>query len=362
MKIILAHDSFTQYGGAERVFDGMHELYPHAPVYTLVISPEMKACYSGWDVLISPLQWVYHWYPKFQHLFPLIPLALRFFRTERADILLSSSSSFIKGIIKPAGAFHVNYCHTPTRFLWVDPEHAYKEIPRVLHPLARMYMWWLKKWDYAKAQQVDYFIANSNEVQKRIKQYYHRDSVIIYPFVDITFWKPTRAKQDYFLIAGRLQYAKGLETVITAFNELGLPLHVVGTGRFEHHLRSMAKSNVTFLGRISDEALRDEYSGARAFIYPQREDFGIMPIEAAACGTPTIGLAAGGTLETVVRGQTGELFEQATSSAITQYVSEWQDDRYTQAALTAHAQQFSKEQFKQQISDYITSIYNEHSH
>ncbi len=353
MKVITAHDAYTQYGGAERVFEAIHELYPEAPVYTIAVDEKNREHLKSWKVISSPLQTLYKIYPHLQHLFPFIPVMLKFFKTESADLLISSSSSYIKGLRKPQGCKHINYCHTPFRLLWTDQGNALKEIWPVLHPLAKLYWAWLRKWDYAKAQQVDFFIANSKEVQKRIKQFYKRDSEIIYPFVDVNFWKPTRGKQDYFLIAGRLQRAKGLEKVIAAFNSSGKPLHVVGSGRYEAILRAMSKPNIIFLGRLSDEDLRDEYSGARAFIFPQLEDFGIMPLEAAACGTATLGLNQGGTLETIKPGITGELFAEGHLESA---LSEWNESRYTKEALLAQAQAFSKELFMQKFKAFVQKI------
>lgn len=352
-EVVIAHDAFTQYGGAERVFEAIHELYPSSPIFTLAKDSRMNVFIDGWNIVTSPLQFMYNVYPKFQHFFPFIPVVLAVWKPIHAKILISASSSFIKGLYKPEGSVHVNYCHTPTRFLWVDPEHAYKEIPRFLHVFARWYFQWLKRWDLRVANKVDFFIANSVEVQKRIKQFYNRESEIITPFVDTQFWKPTTAKKDYFLIAGRLQYAKGLDIVVKTFNEMKLPLHVVGSGRYEHELKAMAGNNITFLGRLSDEQLRDEYSSALGFIYPQFEDFGIMPLEAAACGTPTIGLAKGGSLETIIPGKTGELIQDITIETLVDVVSGWEPQTYEQDTLVMHANRFSKEEFKRKFSNFI---------
>lgn len=354
-QIALAHDSFTQYGGAERVFEAAQELFPKSAVYTLVKDPSMAPHVVGWNVITSPLQSLFNIYPHFQHLFAFIPVVLRFWKPQAVKILLTSSSTYIKGLKKPQSAIHINYCHTPTRFLWIDPEQAYKEIPSILHPFAKIYFSWLKKWDLRVAKNVDFFIANSKEVQKRIQEIYKRDSEIIYPFVNTEFWKPTQPKQDYFLIAGRLQYAKGLETVIEVFNELGWPLHVVGTGRFEQVLKNLAKENIKFLGRTTDEILRDEYSGARGFIYPQLEDFGIMPLEAAACGTPTLGLAKGGSLETIIPNQTGQLLEVINTQTLKTALQTWNEHQYVQDNLLRHAQRFSKEIFQQKLLSFIES-------
>jgi glycosyltransferase involved in cell wall biosynthesis len=205
---------------------------------------------------------------------------------------------------------------------------------------------------------VDYFIANSHEVQQRIKRFYHRDSIIIYPYADTEFWHHTGEKRNYFLIAGRLQAHKDNEVIVRAFNELGRELHVVGTGSQDPYLRSIAKDNVKFLGRLDDEGLRDQYSSAQAFIYPPYEDFGIMPLEAAACGTPTLGLARGGSLEVIIPGVTGELLPEITVGSIKQVVRQWDASRYDQAKLQAHAAQFSKQVFLNNIRQFVNQIFD----
>src|ERR1051326_3714298 len=282
MRIALAHDSFTQLGGAEKVLEDLHQVFPDAPIFTLVFDNKFKSKYQNWDIRISWLQGLYNFLPKLQYLFPLIPSAVSSLNFSGYDVVISSSSSWIKNISVSKNCVHINYCHTPTRFLWSDAEYVNQEVPAALKWLIKPFLAWMRKWDYRGAQRVNYFIANSLEVQKRIKEYYGRDSEVIYPGVDTNFWKPTTAKQDYFLIVGRLQAHKKNDLIVELFNELGLPLHIAGIGRQENYLRSIAKNNIKFLGRISDEQLRDEYSGAKAVIFPQVEDFGLVPIEAAA--------------------------------------------------------------------------------
>lgn len=184
MKVILAHDSYTQYGGAERVVEGMKELYPDAPVYTLVVDKRLLWHIRDWKVISSPLQIIYKWYGNMQHLFGFIPFTLPFFKLEKADLLLSSSSAFLKGLRKTEGMVHINYCHTPTRFIWTDYVYALNEVTPLLRPVAKIYLWWLKKWDYKAAQKVDHYIASGKEVQMRIKKYYNRDSEILHRYID----------------------------------------------------------------------------------------------------------------------------------------------------------------------------------
>ncbi len=356
MNIALAHDSFTQLGGAERIATALHELYPESPVYTLVVDSKLRDRMPGWDIHPTWLQSIYDIYPRFQHLFPLIPMVLATTKAIAADILISSSSSYAKGFNTNKNTVHINYCHTPTRFLWVDPQHAYNEIFPLLRPLARIYFWFLKQWDLHAAAKVDYFIANSKEVQGRINRAYGRESVIIYPFVDTSFYQPTAEKQGYFLVGGRLQRAKNLDLVIKVFNELKMPLHVVGTGRYESQLRALAGPTIKFVGQLDDNGLRDEYSGAQALIYPQLEDFGMMPLEAAACGTATIGLAAGGSMETIIPGVTGELLPQITDQSLIETIKRWDSNKYQKDALRQHAAQFSKEIFKTKLGAFVENI------
>ncbi|HVY67854.1 MAG TPA: glycosyltransferase, partial [Patescibacteria group bacterium] len=308
MRIALAHDSFTQLGGAERVLEALHELFPDAPVFTLAFDPQFRQRYRSWNIQTSGLQPLFLAWPHLGHWLPLIPWAVDSLNFGLYDVVISSSSGFIKNIAVPEGCRHIDYCHTPMRFLWTEPDYVRQEVPLPLRPFARLLLQRLKDWDLRGARRVTEFIANSREVQSRISRYYGRDSVVVYPFVDTDFWHPSRSKKDYFLLAGRLQAHKNNEIIIRVFSELGLPLRVAGTGRQEKYLRGIAGPNISFLGRISDEQLRDEYSGALAYLYPQLEDFGLMPLEAAACGTPTLAYGRGGALETIAAGVTGEFF------------------------------------------------------
>lgn len=359
-KITLAHDSFTQYGGAERLFSGVAELYQEAKIFTLAYETNVLqlARLVPSRIYVSWLQPIYNITKSFQWLFALIPTVLFTSKIPKSDIVLSSSSSFIKGL-KKGPALHVNYCHTPPRFLWIDPEHAYKEIPAWLHWLAKPVFKLMKQWDLYVSKQVDFYIANSKEVQNRIKKFYHRDSEVIYPFIDTSFWKPIAEKENHFLVAGRLQYAKGLDAVIKVFNQLQLPLHVIGTGRYESELKKLAGPTVKFFGKVTDEELRYQYSIAKAFVYPQFEDFGLMPIEAAACGTPTIGLAKGGSLETIIPNKTGVLLPEITERALAEELNNWDNGRYSKQFLVEHAQQFSKQIFQAKLLDFVNNKFYE---
>lgn len=358
LRIALAHDSFTQLGGAERLVDAFHEIYPEAPVFTLVLDSALKEKYATWDIRTSWLQILYNFFPKLQYFLFLIPAAVASLDFSGYDVVLSSSSVFIKNIKVPKGTIHINYCNTPARFLWSEPEYVKEEVPYVLRPIVSLFLKWMRGWDYKGAQRVDHIIANSAEVQNRILNVYARTSTVIHPFADTGFWKASKQKSNNFLLAGRLQAHKKNELVIKIFNELQMPLHIVGAGRQEEYLKSIAQENITFLGKITDELLRDEYSQALGVIYPQIEDFGLVPLEAAACGTATLAYAKGGALETVIPGETGELFNSYDKEQIKQIIVGWQPEKYSADRLRSRAEMFNKDKFKQSIVNFV----NEHSH
>ncbi len=358
MKVALAHDSITQLGGAERVLMALHEIYPEAPVFTLVYDQKLNEHFEDWKIISSPLQYLYNFIPRFQWLLPFIPAAVKAFDFSQFDLVISSSSIFIKAINVPKETLHINYCHTPARLLWMETDQYLKdELPAILRPLAKVYLNFMRKWDYDASARVDYFIANSKNVQQRIKQFYNRDSEIIYPFVETDKFYPSTEKENYYLIAGRLQAHKRADLVIQLFKKLGKPLHVVGTGRDLARLKNIADGadNIEFLGRIDDELLRNEYSGAKGYIYPQEEDFGIMPLEANACGTPVIAYGSGGALETVIKDRTGVFFEQQNEQSLELALKDFEQINFSSEDLFEQAEKFSKAKFKQNIHDFVTA-------
>ena len=363
MRVALAHDSFTQSGGAERVVLALHEMYPDAPIFTLAYDPEVlrgifEGSPAGQPVIIaSPLQYAYRAIGKLQWLLPFMPAALRAFDLTGFDLLVSSSSMFMKGMRVPRGCVHVQYCHTPPRFLWTERgTYSREEVPAILRWLRidRAVLGWLKRWDRRAASRVTAFVANSKNVQRRIRQFYGRESEVVYPFVDTTFFYPSKPKEDYFLVAGRLQRHKRVDIVVDVFSANGRQLHVVGDGRARGELSSRAAENVTFLGRVDDEILRDEYSGAAALIFPHEEDLGMVPLEAMACGTPVIAYRAGGVLETVVEGKTGLFFAEQTrgslQAAIDRFTSLGGSAAFREEDLYARAEDFSRNHFVDEMS------------
>lgn len=352
-EIVLVHDSFTQMGGAERVFKSFVEMFPNAPIYTLVSTKEITDKLGIAITGNSFLQKMYLKHPVFKHYLLLLPFAINFLKLPKAKVILTSSSLFLKAINKPKGAVQINYCHTPARFLWTDPEYIKQEVPLFVQPFLKFFLYILKNWDVWSSVNVDQFIANSFEVQTRIHNFYGRRSKVIYPFVDINFWKPTIAKGNYFLMGGRLQAHKRYEVILDAIRETNIMLKVVGDGRFVDDLKSKAGENVVFVGKVSDDELRDLYSGAKGFIFPPVEDAGIMPLEAAACGTATLGISKGGSLETIVDGSTGEFFSDYKEEEIRNILLKWDEGKYKSEVLLAHASKFSKERFEKEIMEVV---------
>ncbi len=365
MKIALVHDWLNQMGGAEVVLEALVELYPDAPVYTSIYWPaKMPAAYRAWDVRASfldrwPLVRRYH-----QPFLPFYPLAFESFRFDKYDVIISNKSGFCHGIRPPAGALHICYCLTPTRYLWSTGEYLQRE---GLGPLTRATLLpilaLLRRWDRRAAGRVDRFLAISRVVQERIARIYGRESEIIYPPVRTDCFAPAPQVGDYFLSMGRLIPYKRVDLVIQAFNQLGLPLLIVGEGRDRKRLEAMAAPNVRFLGRLPVAEMSDLLARCRALIFPGLEDFGITPVEAQAAGRPVIAYAGGGALDTVIDGETGILFGEQTVEALVAAVRRLEslgEGYFNAERLCQRAECFSADQFRRDFSAFVERAYAEH--
>ncbi len=362
MKIALVHEFLTQLGGAERVLEAMHEVFPTAPVYTLVYDRQKtKNLFASWDIRTSFLQRLPGGVAHYKLFLPLMPRAIESFDLQEYDLILSDSSAFAKGVRGKPGSVHVCYCHTPTRYLWVNMDEyvATLPYPGIIKYAAKLYLKKiLKARDYRAAQYPSYFIANSLTVQNRIREHYHRDSAVIFPPVDTIFFKPLNADREYFLTGSRLEPYKRIDLVVKVFNRLNLPLKVVGSGADSENLRSSAKANIEFIGRVSDQELRRLYAGAKAFIFPALEDAGIMVLESLACGTPVLGLNSGGTAEFVREGREGVLFDNQTEDDISEAVEKFNRMKFDEKQIRARAMDFDKQKFKQRVLNFIAEHQN----
>lgn len=362
LKIAIVCDWLTIYAGAERVILEMHQLFPKAPIYTSLYDKEKCKVFKDADVRESALRYL-PFARKFHRLFfPLMPYAFEKMDLSEYDIVISSSHSAAKGIITKPGTLHISYCHSPMRYVW-DQSHSYQNTYKAFQPLKILYRPILHKvrmWDRVASARVDKFIANSNYVSKRIKKYYKQDSEVLYPPVDLDTFSVGEKKRTNYLAVGRLIPYKRFDLIVEAFNKLGLPLHVVGTGPELSKLKKMAKENIKFLGNISNEELREEYKNAKALIYPQIEDFGIVPLEAMASGTPVIALAKGGALETVKEKISGVFFEEQNVNALIKAVEKFKKMKFEPAKVAKSVQEFSSARFKAELLHLIERSWKEY--
>lgn len=358
LKIAIVFEELTQLGGAERILDIYLEIFPDSPVYTLVWDKEKtKHRYDKFNIKTSFIQKLpfginhYKWY------LPWMPRAIESFDLSDYDIVLSITSALVKGVNTNKNQLHICYCNTPTRYLWVDSKDYIKNapIPFFIKPLMPLVLKYLKKWDLKASRRPDYIISNSENVRKRVKKYYNRDSFVIHPMFDTKKYHISPKISDYFLLVSRIEPYKKVDLVIDAFSKISEKLKIVGSGTKKEELKKRAGGNIEFLDRQSDEKLAETYSRAKAVIFPQEEDFGLVPLEAAASGRPTIAYKAGGALETIIPGKTGEFFYPQTAEALRKVVQNFNWKKYHPPQLRANAEKFDQELFKRQILEYIKS-------
>ncbi len=356
MKIALAHDYLVQYGGAERVLECFTELFPYAPIYTIVYDKKlMHGVLENKDIRTSFLQ-KFPLARKNHRIFPLLmPLAIEQFDFSKYDIVLSDSASYAKGIITHPQTLHICYMHTPMRYAWDDCQKYTEDFgfPKIIKKMVPFAMNYLRLWDKASADRVDKFIANSNFVSRRIKKYYRKKSIVINPPVAIDKFYLSPKRKDYFLMVGRLIAYKRHDIAIKAFNALKLPLKIIGRGPEIKRLRKMAGPNIEFLERVSDEELPQYYAECRAFIFPQEEDFGIVAIEAMASGRPLIAYRGGDIQEHMEEGKTAIFFNRQEPEDIINSVKKFHDADYDPEYIRAKALKFDREIFKAKIKEYI---------
>ncbi len=360
MRVALVHDYLSQDGGAERVLEALHDLWPEAPLYALFHDRQRaNPVFRSWDVRTTFLQRLpgclghYRWY------LPLMPTATESHDLSGYDLVLSSSSAFAKGVLTRPETLHVSYCHTPTRFLWTDT-HSYVgdlQAPGPVKAVLSPVLTELRVWDRLSADRVDRFVANSETVRGRIRKYYGRDAAVIHPPVDTAKYSPAVRPDAFFLVGGRLVSYKRFDLVVTAFTKLGLPLTVFGTGPEEGRLRALAGPTIRFVGRITDEEKADLYRRCAAFLHPQVEDFGITAIEAMASGRPVIAYPAGGALETIVPGETGVFLEDQTWENLAHTVIRFDPSRFSPERIRAHAARFDAAVFKDRIRRFVSEEY-----
>lgn len=347
-KVALAHDWLNGMRGGERCLDLICREYPQAELYTLLYRPEqVSAAIRNRPVHVSGLQQVPGFLNHYRWFLPLFPLAIESFRLPAGtDLVISTSHCAAKGIVPPPGGKHLCYCFTPMRYAWALQE-AYFGRSGLKRALIDRMLARLRRWDRAASARVDRFVAISRHVQARIQEAYGREAAVVYPPVATRFFTPDeRGGHDgYDLVVSALVPYKRVDLAVRAYGQTGFPLKIAGAGTELDALQKLAAPNVEFLGRLSDEAVRDLYRRCRFLVFPGEEDFGIVPLEAQACGKPVVAYAKGGLLETVMAGTTGVFFQEQTAEALIEAVARAKQIPWDAAAIRRHAEQFDETRF-----------------
>ncbi len=331
-------------------------LFPEAPIYTLIYDRHATGgVFEGKDIRTSFLQKM-PLAKRHHRAFPLLmPIAIEQFDFSEYDTVISISASFAKGVLTKPGTRHICYCLTPPRFLWDDSQKFVEEFgySGMIKSFLPPFITYLRMWDQEASKRVDDFWAISKFIQERIGKYYRRQSPVIYPPVNVSKFKVSEQKGDYFFMAGRLVSYKRFDLAIRAFKHLNLPLKIAGIGPELNKLKKLAGNKTEFVGLISDIQLADLYSGARAVVFPQEEDFGIVPLEGMASGKPVIAYRAGGALETVEDGKTGIFFDQLTEDSLMDAVRRFEKMSFDPKDCRAQAEKFDVAVFKENILEKL---------
>ena len=363
MKVALIHDWLVNYGGAERCLEVFLEMYPASTVFTSVYDPKkLSAPLKNIDVRTSFIQNLPFSRTKYMNYLPLMPGAFESFDLGEYDLIISISHAVAKGVKKNKNALHVCYCLTPMRYAWDMREDysKYKEFNFIRQTAFNVFMKRFRDWDIKSCSGVDEFVAISDFVRQRIQKYYGRHSEVIYPPVETEIFVPGAKDEDYYLVVSRLVPQKRIDIIVAAFNVLGLPLKIIGEGREEKALKKAAKSNIEFMGALTDKGIAGHLAGCKALVFASLEDFGITPLEAQSAGRPVIALGKGGALETVINGKAGVYFYEQTPEAVVLAVRKFETMRFDKSAIRNNAKRFSREIFKEKISGFINAKIREY--
>jgi glycosyltransferase involved in cell wall biosynthesis len=357
MRVAIIHDWLTGMRGGEKVLEAFCELFPSAPIFTLVhIRGSVSSKIESHPIRTSFLQHAPLVKNHYRNYLPFFPKAIERLQLQNYDLIISSSHCVAKGVIPAPSAFHVCYCHTPMRYIWSHyndyfGDHRVGLFKRMTLPAVRDY---LCEWDVSSNQRVDQFVANSKTVADRIRKFYGRESQVIYPPVDVLFYTPAETDRGgFYLVVSALVPYKRIEIAVEAFNRSGKSLVIVGTGPEFKRLKRMAHSNIQFLGRIEAHELRELYRKAAALIQPGEEDFGINVVEALACHCPVVALARGGALETVREQESGIFFNELSVSSLQAAVDKSESMSFNKSLMRETALRFSPARFKDEFQRLI---------
>jgi len=373
LRVALIHYWLLGHAGGERVVEALAAMFPQADLYAAIADPKrMPPALQSRRLTTSYLQKIPFCTRFYRHLLLLHPMALEALDLSQYDLIISSESGPAKGILSPASACHICYCHTPMRYLW-DMYHSYRfSLPFGVRTIFSLGAHYLRMWDAASAARVDYFVANSHHVASRVKKHYRRDSFVVHPPAAVEGACLSDRIEDYYLIVSRLTDYKRVDLAIEACNRLGRRLRIVGDGDQYKRLRGMAGPGIEFLGYLADEQVHQNYAHCRALLFPGEEDFGIVPVEAHSFGRPVIAFGKGGVLETVVPAcptegihtehSSGVFFPEQTPEALMKAIRYFEsvESRFDPAFIQVRARQFSLSRFESEMAEFIERALAEH--
>lgn len=362
MKIALVHDYLNQFGGAERVFQEIAQLFPDSPIYTLFADPKVtRALLPGRTVITSRLQRFPGIMRRHHYALWLMPSLMERFDFSKFDLVISSSSSFAKGAITRPGTRHLSYCATPLRYVWDDYHGDRQEFPFIpfVRPFVPYATHYLRMWDFYASARPDAFMTNSRYSQARLQKYYGREAAVIYPPADIERFhaapvNPGLRDARYFLMVGRLTPYKRFDLAVRTFNHLGLPLWIVGEGPQKRALMKEARAHIRFLGHVNEAVLGTLYASAEAFVFPQEEHFGLVAVEAMAAGTPVIGYRGGGALEIIKEGHSGIFFNAQEPEALAHAVRDFRRSDFNPISIRKESERFSPSVFREEFLKFVS--------
>jgi glycosyltransferase involved in cell wall biosynthesis len=363
VKVAVIHDWLVELGGAELVLKEILQCYPNADVFSLIdfLSEKDREFYiQGKEVTTSFLQKMPKAKTMYRNYLPLMPIAIEQLDLRGYDLVISSSYAAAKGVITGPNQVHVCYCHSPIRYAW-DMQFQYLEESGLTRGLKSMFVKYIlhkiRNWDVRTSFSVDHFISNSKFIGKRIHKVYKRDSTVIYPPVNLDDFTLCEEKHDFYLTASRMVPYKKIDLIVRAFNKMpDKKLVVIGTGPDFDKIKKQAGANVELMGYQAFEQLKEKMRQAKAFVFAAEEDFGIVPVEAQACGTPVIAFGKGGALETVINGTTGIYFDKQEEQSIVNAVNEFEKQEFDPKVIREHAESFSTPRFHKELMSYIESV------
>jgi glycosyltransferase involved in cell wall biosynthesis len=359
MKVAIIQEWLTTMGGSEKVVQAIAEIFPQADIFTLVADNKMvkELGFENRKVTTSIIQKLPWGMKKYKTYLPLFPFAIEQFDLSAYDLIISSNHAVSKGVLTTSEQLHITYCHSPIRYAW-DLHHQYLREEGLGFNfkgiLARYFLHRIRIWDFISSSRPDFFVSNSDFIAKRIFKIYQKPATTIYPPIEVQDFKLQTVKEDYFVTSSRMVPYKKIDLIVEAFSAMpDKKLLVIGDGPDDKKIRAKAGKNVVFAGYLPFRELIVKLQNARAFVFAAVEDFGMLPVEAQACGTPVIALGKGGSLETVKHGVTGVLFPEQTVDSLTEAVKSFYQYDFDPVEIRNHAERFGKEAFKIKFYNFV---------